>query len=67
MPGQSLPGCGRSTPSRRAPLLGNTDPAGEILRAEQGKMERADAGTAVYTLRLQAEYTNYFEEEPNEN
>ena len=53
--------------ARRAPLLGNTDPAGEILRAEQGKMERADAGTAVYTLRLQAEYTHYFEEEPNEN
>ena len=50
--------------ARRAPLLGNTNPAGEILRAEQGKMERADAGgTAVYTVRLQAEYTQVYTEE----
>ena len=33
-------------------------------RAEQGRMERADAGgTAVYTVRLQAEYTQVYTEE----
>ena len=50
--------------ARRAPAFGNTDPAQETLRAEQGRMERADAGgTAVYTVRLRAEYTQSFTEE----
>ena len=36
----------------------------ECLRAEQGRMERAEpGGTAVYTLRLQAEYTQLYTEE----
>ena len=48
----------------RAPVFGNADPARETLRAEQGKLERAEAGgTAVYTLRLQAEYTQLYTEE----
>ena len=39
-------------------------PVQECLRAEQGRMERAEAGgTAVYTLRLQAEYTQLYTEE----
>ena len=34
-------------------MLGNA--GREVLRAEQGRMERADAGgTAVYTVRLQS-------------
>ena len=42
----------------RAPIFGNTDTAHETLRAEQGHIERADAGgTAVYAVRLRAEYT----------
>lgn len=50
--------------ARRAPTFGNADTAHETLRAEQGRMERADAGgTAVYTLRLQADYTQIFTEE----
>lgn len=48
----------------RAPVFGNADPARETLRAEQGKLERAEpGGTAVYTLRLQAEYTQLYTEE----
>lgn len=40
------------------------DPARETLRAEQGKLERADAGgTAVYSLRIRAEYTQLYTEE----
>lgn len=50
--------------AHRAPVFGNTDTAQEVLRAEQGRMERADAGgTAVYTVRLQAEYTLLYTEE----
>ena len=46
----------------RGPVLGNA--RREVLRAEQGRMERADAGgTAVYTVRLQAEYTQVYTEE----
>lgn len=48
----------------RAPTLGNTDTPRETLRAEQGRMERADAGgTAVYCLRIRAEYTQLYTEE----
>jgi hypothetical protein len=43
-------------------VLGNA--GREVLRAEQGRMERADAGgTAVCTVRLQAEYTQVYMEE----
>ena len=46
----------------RGPVLGNA--GREVLRAEQGRMERADAGgTVVYTVRLQAEYTQVYTEE----
>ena len=46
----------------RGPVLGSA--GREVLRAEQGRMERADAGgTAVYTVRLQAEYTQVYTEE----
>ena len=45
----------------RGPVLGNA--GREVLRAEQGRMEHADAGgTAVYTVRLQAEYTQLYTE-----
>lgn len=48
----------------RAPVFGNADTAHETVRAEQGRMERADAGgTVVYTVRLQAEYTQIYTEE----
>lgn len=48
----------------RAPVFGNADLARETLRAEQGKLERADAGgTAVYSLRIRAEYTQLYTEE----
>ena len=50
--------------AHRAPMFGNTDTAHEVLRAEQGRMERADAGgTAIYIMRLQAEYTLLYTEE----
>lgn len=49
--------------AHRTPVLGS-EPQQECLRAEQGRMERAEAGgTAVYTLRLQAEYTQLYTEE----
>ena len=48
----------------RAPMFGNADTGSEVIRAEQGRMERADAGgTVVYTVRLQAEYTQIYTEE----
>ena len=48
----------------RAPMFGNVDTGREVIRAEQGRMERADAGgTVVYTVRLQAEYTQIYTEE----
>ena len=50
--------------AHRAPVFGNTDTEREVLRAEQGRIERADAGgTVVYTVRLQADYTQSFTEE----
>ena len=58
------PGRQRRAPQAagRGPVLGNA--GREVLRAEQGRMERADAGgTAVYTVRLQAEYTQVYTEE----
>ena len=49
--------------AHRTPMLGS-EPQQECLRAEQGRMERAEpGGTAVYTLRLQAEYTQLYTEE----
>ena len=49
--------------AHRTPVLGS-EPQQECLRAEQGRMERAEpGGTAVYTLRLQAEYTQLYTEE----
>ena len=46
--------------ARRTPMLGS-EPQQECLRAEQGRMERAEpGGTAVYTLHLQAEYTQLY-------
>lgn len=50
--------------AHRAPVFGNTDTEREVLRVEQGRIERADAGgTVVYTVRLQADYTQSFTEE----
>ena len=50
--------------AHRAPVFGNTDTEREVLRAEQGRIERTDAGgTVVYTVRLQADYTQSFTEE----
>ena len=46
------------------PRLGDGLPEGETLRAEEGRLERADAGgTARYTLRLLAEYTELYKED----
>lgn len=47
-----------------APVFGSTDVHRETLAAEQGRLEsvRAD-GTAVYALRLTAQYTQLYEEE----
>ncbi|WP_455501605.1 hypothetical protein [Gemmiger sp.] len=54
--------------AHRAPTFGNADTAHETLCAEQGRIERADAGgTAVYAVRLRAEYTQILTEERNEN
>lgn len=45
------------------PALGD-DPPTETLQADNGRLERADAGgTACYTLRLRAEYTEYYKED----
>ena len=50
--------------AHRAPVFGNADPGRETLCAEQGQMERADAGgTLLYTVRLRAEYTQIDTEE----
>lgn len=50
--------------AHRVPALGDGLPEGETLRAEDGRLERADAGgTARYTLRLLAEYTDIYKEE----
>ena len=55
---------GGESAAHRAPVFGNTDTEREVLRAEQGRIERADAGgTVVYTVRLQADYTQSFTEE----
>lgn len=46
------------------PAFGNGLPEGETLRAEDGRLETADAGgTARYTLRLLAEYTEVYKED----
>ena len=46
------------------PAFGNGLPQGETLRAVDGRLERADAGgTARYTLRLLAEYTEVYKED----
>lgn len=46
------------------PGFGDGLPQGETLRAENGKLERVDAGgTARYTLRLRAEYTEIYKED----
>ena len=46
------------------PAFGNGLPEGETLRAQDGRLETADAGgTARYTLRLLAEYTEVYKEE----
>ena len=56
-------GIAAESAARRTPMLGS-EPQQETLRAEQGRMERAEpGGTAVYTLRLQAEYTQLYTEE----
>lgn len=40
------------------------EPATETLQAENGRLERVEAGgTACYTLRLRAEYTETYKEE----
>ena len=46
------------------PVFGDGLPQGETLRAENGKLERVDAtGTARYTLRLRAEFTEIYKED----
>lgn len=46
------------------PPLGDGVPEGETLRAEEGRLERADTGgTARYTIRLRAEFTEIYKEE----
>lgn len=46
------------------PHFGTGLPEGETLRAVDGRLEKADgSGTARYTLRLLAEYTELYKEE----
>ena len=46
------------------PAFGNGLPEGETLRAQDGHLETADAGgTARYTIRLLAEYTEVYKED----
>ena len=46
------------------PVFGDGLPQGETLRAANGKLERVDAaGTARYTLRLRAEFTEIYKED----
>lgn len=46
------------------PAFGNGLPEGETLRAQDGRLETADAGgTARYTIRLLAEYTEVYKED----
>lgn len=46
------------------PVFGSGLPEAETLQAENGKLERVDAGgTARYTLRLRAEYTEIYKED----
>ena len=47
-----------------ASMEGDGVPEGETLRAEEGRLERADTGgTARYTIRLRAEFTEIYKEE----
>ena len=42
----------------RAPRLGNCEPLTEQVRTEGGQLDRADpGGTALYSIRVMAEYT----------
>lgn len=42
----------------RAPRLGNCEPVTEQLRTDGGQLDRADlGGTALYSIRVLAEYT----------
>lgn len=51
-----------------APRLGDTDPFAETLAAENARLERADAGgTACYTVRLRAEFTDFYEDDKEKN
>lgn len=46
------------------PAFGSGLPEGETLRAQDGRLETADAGgTARYTIRLLAEYTEVYKED----
>ena len=46
------------------PAFGNGLPEGETLRAQDGRLETADAGGAArYTIRLLAEYTEVYKED----
>ena len=46
------------------PAFGNGLPEGETLRAQDGRLETADVGgTARYTIRLLAEYTEVYKED----
>ena len=48
----------------RAPRFGSDPDAPETLAAAAGRLERADpGGTARYTLRLLAEYTDFYKED----
>ena len=50
--------------ARQGPTYGNTDTERESFRAEQARLERADAdGTVRYTVRLRAEFRYKFTEE----
>ena len=48
----------------RAPRFGNCDPLTEQVRTDGGQLDRADAGgTALYSIRLLADYTMQYEAE----
>ena len=54
----------RQSAAHALPRFGDGLPEGETLRAEEGRLEKADAAaTARYTLRLLAEYTEIYKEE----
>lgn len=54
----------RQSAAHALPRFGDGLPERETLRAEEGRLEKADAAaTARYTLRLLAEYTEIYKEE----